>query len=132
MTTARFTAGRPPPSDPVRAAGAFDVAFPKPLSGDAPPDRTSARSLERFIAGRTLVSAEGPEWVDMFVQVYSRNIIQQPFLVPAVAEPLIVWVMAGKPSSRNGSCKGNGGRRTSASATSFSPTPQRLTNCAGR
>lgn len=32
----------------------------------------------------------------MFVQVYSRLTKQEPFLVPAVAEPLIVWVMSGQ------------------------------------
>ena len=32
----------------------------------------------------------------MFVQVFSRLKVQQPFLVPAVAEPLVVWVISGQ------------------------------------
>ncbi|TFZ33400.1 AraC family transcriptional regulator, partial [Pseudomonas syringae] len=44
----------------------------------------------------TLVSGDGPAWDDMFVQVYSRLKKQEPFLVPAVAEPLIVWVISGE------------------------------------
>ncbi len=60
------------------------------------PDRTSPRGLEQFIAGRTLLSGDSLAWSDLFVQIYSRQQKQQPFLVPAVAEPLVVWVMSGK------------------------------------
>ena len=63
---------------------------------DAPPDRTSPQGLENYIAGRTLISGDGPAWTDIFVQVFSRLRVQEPFLVPAVAEPLIVWVMSGE------------------------------------
>jgi AraC family transcriptional regulator len=59
------------------------------------PDRTSPSGLESYISGSTLVSSDGPAWKDVFVQIFSRNQIQEPFLVPAVAEPLIVWVISG-------------------------------------
>lgn len=59
------------------------------------PERTSPIGLESYISGTTLISGDGPAWKDVFVQVFSRNRIQRPFLVPAVAEPLIVWVMSG-------------------------------------
>lgn len=59
------------------------------------PDRTSPAGLETYIAGRTLKSGDSPAWTDMFVQVFSRLKVQEPFLVPAVAEPLVVWVMSG-------------------------------------
>jgi AraC family transcriptional regulator len=59
------------------------------------PERTSPFGLEHYIAGRTLVSGDGPAWTDIFVRVYPRLHNQEPFLVPAVAEPLIVWVMSG-------------------------------------
>ncbi len=62
----------------------------------ATPDRTSPRGLDRHIAGRILVSADSPAWSDLFVQVFSRREEQTPFLVPAVAEPLIVWVVSGE------------------------------------
>lgn len=62
----------------------------------ARPERTSPLGLEQYIAGRTLVSGDSPAWSDMFVQVYSRLNKQEPFLVPAVAEPLIVWVISGE------------------------------------
>ncbi len=60
------------------------------------PERTSPLGLEQYIAGRTLVSGDSPAWNDMFVKVYSRLNKQEPFLVPAVAEPLIVWVISGE------------------------------------
>lgn len=60
------------------------------------PERTSARGLEQFIAGRTLLSGDSLAWSDLFVQVYSRRSHQEAFLVPAVAEPLVVWVMSGE------------------------------------
>lgn len=63
---------------------------------EAVPYRTSARGMERFLAGRTLLSGDGPAWTDLFVQVFSRHSHQKPFLVPAVAEPLIVWVISGE------------------------------------
>jgi len=59
------------------------------------PERTSPVGLESYISGTTLSSGEGPAWKDLFVQVFSRNRVQQPFVVPSVAEPLIVWVMSG-------------------------------------
>ncbi|MBB3773333.1 AraC family transcriptional regulator [Angulomicrobium tetraedrale] len=64
--------------------------FPK-----AKPERTSPGGLEKYISGTTLISSDGPAWKDVFVQVFSRNRVQQPFLVPTVAEPLIVWIMSG-------------------------------------
>ncbi|MBY5466980.1 helix-turn-helix domain-containing protein [Rhizobium leguminosarum] len=60
------------------------------------PLRTSPIGLETYIAGRTLVSGDGPAWTDIFVQVFSRLKVQDPFLVPAVAEPLVVWVISGQ------------------------------------
>ena len=60
------------------------------------PHRTSPAGLETYISGRTLVSGDGPAWTDMFVQVFSRLSVQPPFLVPAVAEPLVVWVISGE------------------------------------
>ncbi len=69
---------------------------PCALFEEAVPERTSARGLEQFIAGRTLLSGDSLAWSDLFVQVYSRHSHQEAFLVPAVAEPLIVWVMSGE------------------------------------
>ncbi|MDR3435750.1 helix-turn-helix domain-containing protein [Telmatospirillum sp.] len=67
----------------------------KPPTSLPPPERTSPIGLESYICGTTLISGDGAAWKDVFVQVFSRNRVQNSFLVPAVAEPLIVWVMSG-------------------------------------
>jgi len=59
-------------------------------------ERTSALGFEQYIAGRRLFSGDSPAWKDLFVQVHSRLKSQERFLVPAVAEPLIVWVISGE------------------------------------
>lgn len=64
-------------------------------SGVRTPERTSPIGLESYIGGTKLISGDGPAWKDLFVQVFSRSHDQRPFLVPAVAEPLIVWVRSG-------------------------------------
>lgn len=71
------------------------MALNEPSTRPTVPERTSPVGLEAYISGTTLVSGDGPAWKDVFVQIFSRNRIQAPFLVPAVAEPLIVWVMSG-------------------------------------
>jgi len=42
------------------------------------------------------MSGDGSAWKDVFVGVFSRHRAQAPFLVPAVAEPLLVWVLSGE------------------------------------
>ncbi|MDR3670416.1 MAG: AraC family transcriptional regulator [Holophaga sp.] len=59
------------------------------------PERTSPIGLESYISGITLISGDGLAWKDVLVQVFSRSHLQHAFLVPAVAEPLIVWVISG-------------------------------------
>ncbi len=71
------------------------MAMNEPSARSAIPERTTPLGLETYISGTTLISGDGPAWKDVFVQVFSRNRIQAPFLVPAVAEPLVVWVMSG-------------------------------------
>ncbi|GGB30673.1 AraC family transcriptional regulator [Tistrella bauzanensis] len=65
-------------------------------TGAGIPERTSPLGLERHISGNRLISSDGPAWKDVFIQVFARNRVQHPFLVPAVAEPLLVWVMSGR------------------------------------
>ena len=60
------------------------------------PDRTSASAHGQYIGGRVIASGDGPAWRDLFVEVFSHNHVERPFLVPAVAEPLIVWVISGE------------------------------------
>lgn len=58
-------------------------------------DKTSAEILEAHIAGR-LIADGGDRWPrDVVVQIFARAAVQESFIVPAVAEPLIVWILKG-------------------------------------
>ncbi len=57
--------------------------------------RSAGIALERHISGRKVIQSDGNAWVDVEVQIFERASAQAEILVPAVAEPLLVWVVAG-------------------------------------
>jgi AraC family transcriptional regulator len=57
--------------------------------------KTSAEMLESHIAGRLIAGGADPPPQDVIVQIFTRNPVQDSFIVPAVAEPLIVWILRG-------------------------------------
>lgn len=59
-------------------------------------ERTSADAHDRHIRGRLIASSNGQAWKDVLVQILSRLPLEESVLVPAVAEPLIVWILSGK------------------------------------
>ena len=62
--------------------------------------RTSGLALEQHIRGHKLVQSEGDAWQGLETQIFRRAPYEDGVLVPAVAEPLIVWIIAGSiPSS---------------------------------
>ncbi len=58
-------------------------------------ERTSATGLEAHIRGERLAASDGVSSKDVLVQIFTRERIEESFIVPAVAEPLIVWVLSG-------------------------------------
>lgn len=58
-------------------------------------DKTSAEVLEAHIAGRLIADGGDRSPRDVIVQIFARNAVQESFIVPAVAEPLIVWIIKG-------------------------------------
>jgi len=58
-------------------------------------EKTSAERLEAHIAGRLIADGGERSPRDVFVQIFARNAVQESFIVPAVAEPLIVWILTG-------------------------------------
>lgn len=95
-------AARSPP-DGDRAAGSLR---PRHMQGQRSPEqpqgpsagvseKTSAEMLETHIRGQLIAgrSARAPR--DVIVQIFARETVQDGFIVPAVAEPLIVWVLSG-------------------------------------
>ncbi len=58
-------------------------------------ERTSAEAFERHLPGKLIAASRGRSWKDLLVQIFSRQHDQETILVPAVPEPLIVWILSG-------------------------------------
>jgi AraC family transcriptional regulator len=57
--------------------------------------RTSSEALAEQVPGKLLAAGRGRAWKDLLVQIFSRQHVEESIIVPAVAEPLIVWVLSG-------------------------------------
>lgn len=60
------------------------------------PLRFTSLMLEQHIPGRKIVQSEGDAWKDAEAQIFDRPPQEEDLLVPAVAEPLLVWIMSGE------------------------------------
>lgn len=58
-------------------------------------NKASAESFGRHVPGTLLAAGTGPAWTDVLVEVYRRRRTETSLLVPAVAEPLVVLILAG-------------------------------------
>lgn len=58
-------------------------------------ERTSAEAFETHVPGNLIAASGGRSWKDLLVQIFSRQQVQETILVPAVPEPLIVWILSG-------------------------------------
>jgi len=58
-------------------------------------ERTSAEAFEKHLPGKLIAASSGRSWKDLLVQIFSRQQVQETILVPAVPEPLIVWILSG-------------------------------------
>ncbi len=58
-------------------------------------ERTSATGLEAHIRGEHIAASDGISSKDVLVQIFNRERIEEHVMVPAVAEPLIVWILCG-------------------------------------
>ena len=59
------------------------------------PEKTTARQFRDYVRGELIAVGTGPAWTDVLVAIYRRNRVEKPFVVPAVAEPLVVCVLSG-------------------------------------
>jgi len=56
---------------------------------------SSAEAMGEHIPGTLLAAGLGKPWKDLLAQIFSRRRTQDVLLIPAVPEPLIVWVLSG-------------------------------------
>jgi diketogulonate reductase-like aldo/keto reductase len=59
------------------------------------PERTTAEAFPRYIGGEVLADSTRLEWPGLFVRRYRSPRVVDGFLVPATAEPLIAYEIAG-------------------------------------
>lgn len=56
---------------------------------------STAEALDERVPGDLVATSKGRPWRDLFVQMFTRRPVQDSLLIPAVPEPLIVWVVSG-------------------------------------
>ncbi|MBE9604075.1 helix-turn-helix transcriptional regulator [Acetobacteraceae bacterium H6797] len=58
--------------------------------------RGAGHALEGHIPGHKIEQSAGEAWADVEMQIFRRRQTENDILVPAVAEPLLVWVVGGE------------------------------------
>tara|TARA_B100000378_G_scaffold239321_1_gene207121 strand:+ start:1672 stop:2571 length:900 start_codon:yes stop_codon:yes gene_type:complete len=58
--------------------------------------RSSGLGLEKHLPGRKIAQGSGKAWSDIDAQLFSRPALEDDVLVPAVAEPLVVYILSGE------------------------------------
>jgi AraC family transcriptional regulator len=59
------------------------------------PERTSAEEFRQYVPGKLISVGGGQAWKDLLVEIYSRQRVEESLIVPAVAEPMLVWILSG-------------------------------------
>ncbi|SDA55866.1 AraC family transcriptional regulator [Pseudomonas sp. NFACC15-1] len=59
-------------------------------------ERTSANGLQGHIRGERLATSDGVSSKEILVEIFVRERCEAHIVVPAVAEPLLVWVLSGQ------------------------------------
>jgi AraC family transcriptional regulator len=58
-------------------------------------ERTTAEAMAAHLPGSVVVSSSGHVWKDSFIRIFRRPQVEDSVIVPAVPEPLIVWILSG-------------------------------------
>ncbi|MEI2387940.1 AraC family transcriptional regulator [Breoghania sp. JC706] len=58
--------------------------------------RSSGMGLENYLPGRKIAQGSGDAWRNLDAQIFSRPAREEDILVPAVAEPLVVYILSGE------------------------------------
>ena len=59
------------------------------------PSRTSAEEHRKYFPGKMIHLGEGPAWQNILVEIHTRPPIGEVMLIPAVAEPQLLWQISG-------------------------------------
>jgi AraC family transcriptional regulator len=59
------------------------------------PHHSSAEAFDDYVPGQLIASSRRRPWKDLLVQIFDRHAEQDTILLPAVPEPLIVWILTG-------------------------------------
>ncbi len=59
------------------------------------PERTSAEEFRHYVPGNLISVGGGQAWKDLLVEIHSRQRVEESLIVPAVAEPMLVWILSG-------------------------------------
>jgi AraC family transcriptional regulator len=58
-------------------------------------ERTTAEAMAAHLPGSVVVSSSGHVWKDSFIRIFRRPQVEDSVIVPAVPEPVIVWILSG-------------------------------------
>jgi AraC family transcriptional regulator len=64
------------------------------------PETTSAEALDRYAGGTRIATCKGPAWKDVQLSVLALPPVAEAFTMPAVTEPLIVWISSGEAETQ--------------------------------
>ena len=64
------------------------------------PEITSAEALDRYAVGKKIAASTGPAWKDVQLSVFSLPRVAKVFTMPAITEPLIVWITSGEAEAQ--------------------------------
>ncbi|MDR7098976.1 AraC family transcriptional regulator [Lysobacter niabensis] len=56
---------------------------------------SSSEALDELVPGTRIAAGSGRAWKDLLVQIFERDRNQESLLIPAVPEPLVVWILSG-------------------------------------
>jgi AraC family transcriptional regulator len=93
------------------------------------PSLTSANAQRQYLPGDLIYLGDGSAWKDLLVEIYSRRLEEKCMLVPAVAEPQIVWQISGNVMCEERELGGKWSSHPSKAGAIFltaSPTPYEL------
>jgi AraC family transcriptional regulator len=60
------------------------------------PETTSAEALDLYAGGKRIAASKGPAWKDVQLSVLALPPVAEIFTMPAVTEPLVVWISSGE------------------------------------